>query len=156
MSYAAAGTPTGTDVSDWYFDFHIGGDSLDVAGDWALLNVAKQYLAEHKSKIRGVVLEENGGKHSLQRALGHARNSSNNTTYLKCVTRPVAHKRIKLAEVTAEMPVILSDGTAISHGIKIEPKKKKSMGEISYKILKKNFSNENFIKKYMTLFEEIL
>ena len=59
---------------------------------------------------------------AVERALGHARNSSNNTTYLKCVTRPVAHKRIKLAEVTAEMPVILSDGTAISHGIKIEPK----------------------------------
>ena len=76
MRYAAAGTPTGTDVSDWYFDFHIGGDSLDVAGDWALLNVAKNYLAEHKSKIRGVVLEENGGKHSLQRALGHARRSN--------------------------------------------------------------------------------
>lgn len=40
--------------------------------------------------------------------------------------------------------------------IRLEPKKKKSMGDISYKILNKNFSNENFVKKYMTLFEEIL
>lgn len=76
MEALAAGTPTGTDVSDWYFDFHIGGDSLDVGGDWAVLNIAKQYLAEHESKIRGVCLEENGGLHGLQRALGHAARSN--------------------------------------------------------------------------------
>ena len=59
-----------------YFDFHIGGDSLYVAGDWALMNIARDYLRKHGSKIRGVVLEENGGLHSIQRALGHARRSN--------------------------------------------------------------------------------
>ena len=59
-----------------YFDFHIGGDSLDVTGDWQLLNSVKRYLASVGSKVRGVVLEENGGLHSVQRALGHARRSN--------------------------------------------------------------------------------
>ena len=59
-----------------YFDFHIGGDSLDVSGDWQLLNSVKNYLASVGSKVRGVVLEENGGLHSVQRALGHARRSN--------------------------------------------------------------------------------
>ena len=36
----AAGTKVGTDYSDWYFDFHIGGDSLAVDGDWLTLNRA--------------------------------------------------------------------------------------------------------------------
>ena len=76
MDALQPGTPTGTDVSDWYFDFHIGGDSLSVAGDYVLLNIARDYLAAHGSKIRGVVLEENGGLHSVQRALGHARRSN--------------------------------------------------------------------------------
>ena len=76
MEALAPGTPTGTDVSDWYFDFHIGGDSLDVAQDWAYMNVARNYLTAHKSKIRAVVLEENGGNHAIQRALGHARRSN--------------------------------------------------------------------------------
>ena len=34
--------------------------------------------------------------------------------------------------------------------------KKRSMGNASYQILKKNFSNQIFLKKYMKLFEEIL
>ena len=76
MQALAPGTPTGTDVSDWYFDFHIGGDSLSVAGDWAYMNIAKDYLRAHGSKIRAVVLEENGGRHDVQRALGHVRRSN--------------------------------------------------------------------------------
>lgn len=70
------GTAVGTDVSDWYFDFHIGGDSLDVSDDWTMLNQVKDYLARVGSAIRGVVLEENGHLHSVQRALGHARRSN--------------------------------------------------------------------------------
>jgi hypothetical protein len=59
-----------------YFDFHIGGDSLSVASDWAYMNIARDYLATHGSQIRAVVLEENGGLHDVQRALGHARRSN--------------------------------------------------------------------------------
>ena len=63
-------------MSDWYFDFHIGGDSLSVGGDWETLTSCNAYLKSVGSKIRGVVLEENGGLHSIQRALGHARRSN--------------------------------------------------------------------------------
>ena len=34
-----------------YFDFHIGGDSLDVSGDWAMLNAVKDYLASVGSRV---------------------------------------------------------------------------------------------------------
>ena len=55
----------------------------------------------------------------VERALGHAKNSSNNTTYLKCVTRPVAHKGVRLVRGNEEDPVILADGTLITNGLKV-------------------------------------
>ena len=55
----------------------------------------------------------------VERALGHAKNSSNNTTYLKCVTRPVPHKGVRLLKVNEENPVILADGTLITNGLKV-------------------------------------
>ena len=54
-----------------YYDFHIGGDSTDTNGDWELLNNAKLALKAIGSPIRGVVFEENGGLHGINRALGH-------------------------------------------------------------------------------------
>ena len=40
--------------------------------------------------------------------------------------------------------------------IKEDNSKKRQMGNASYRILKKNFSNEIFLGNYMKLFEEIL
>jgi len=77
----------GTDKVAWYYDFHIGGDSTDTTGDWRLLTAARATLAEAGSKIRGVVFEENGALHGLNRALGHAARSNR----LHCIGDFVRH-----------------------------------------------------------------
>ena len=50
-----ADTKAGTDKVDWYYDFHIGGDSTDTNADWELLNNARLALKAIGSPIRGVV-----------------------------------------------------------------------------------------------------
>jgi len=62
---------------DLMLDFHIGGDSTsDAIVAFNFIASVRAELANVSSSIRGAVLEENGGRHDMQRALGHARNSN--------------------------------------------------------------------------------
>ena len=63
---------------DLMLDFHIGGDSpaTDPVQAFAFIAGVRDALANASSTIRGAVLEENGGRHDMERALGHARNSN--------------------------------------------------------------------------------
>ena len=49
---------------------------MSVSRDWKLLTSFRAMMAARGSAVRGVVLEENGGNHAVQRALGHARRSN--------------------------------------------------------------------------------
>lgn len=67
-----------TSSFDFYWDFHINADSPNSDPDvaYAFLWQMRALFLSIGSPIRGVVLEENGGRHDMQRALGHARNSN--------------------------------------------------------------------------------
>ena len=63
---------------NFLLDHHIGGDNpeTDPAIAFTFIASVRDVLANASSSIRGAVLEENGGRHDMQRALGHARNSN--------------------------------------------------------------------------------
>jgi hypothetical protein len=68
---------------DLYFDFHIGGDDPSTADkDYELIKTIEQTVKDTTNTstgplpIRGMVLEENGRRHDVQRMLGHARRSN--------------------------------------------------------------------------------
>ena len=63
---------------DLMLDFHVGGDnpSHDPVVAFNFIASVRAELANASSLIRGAVLEENGGRHDMQRALGHARNNN--------------------------------------------------------------------------------
>ena len=63
---------------DILLDFHVGGDNpaSDPVQAFAFIASVRDALANASSPIRGAVLEENGGRHDMQRALGHARMSN--------------------------------------------------------------------------------
>ena len=72
-----------THSMDVYWDFHIGGDNPaadPVAAFTFISSVAAVFanvsISSGAPPLRGVVLEENGGRHDMQRALGHARMSN--------------------------------------------------------------------------------
>jgi hypothetical protein len=69
-----------SDALDLMIDFHIGGDNPASDPETALVFISSVRSALlnasfNYSIVRGAVLEENGGRHDLQRGLGHARNS---------------------------------------------------------------------------------
>ena len=74
-----------SDVLDLMIDFHIGGDNPNTDAETALVFISsvRDVLANSsfKSVMRGAVLEENGGRHDMQRGLGHARNANR----LRCI-----------------------------------------------------------------------
>lgn len=66
------------------WDFHIGGDNPTSDPDVAFrfLSDMRTQFSTIGSSILGAVLEENGSRHDIQRALGHARNSNR----LRCLS----------------------------------------------------------------------
>ena len=63
---------------DLLIDFHINGDApaTDPRAAFDFIASVAAVIANASLPIRGAVLEENGGRHDMQRALGHARNSN--------------------------------------------------------------------------------
>ena len=63
---------------DLMLDFHVGGDNpaADPVVAFNFIASVRDVLQNASSLIRGAVLEENGGRHDMQRALGHARMNS--------------------------------------------------------------------------------
>ena len=68
---------------DVYWDFHVGGDnpSVEPAAAFNFISAIAAVFASVSAAtgtppLRGAVLEENGGRHDVQRALGHARMSN--------------------------------------------------------------------------------
>ena len=78
LPMAAALNGTAFAPLDILIDFHVGGDTpaTDPLIAFAFVAGVRDLLASVASPIRGAVLEENGGRHDMQRALGHARNSN--------------------------------------------------------------------------------
>lgn len=69
-----------TPYLDLYWDFHVGGDdpATDPAAAFTFIAAVAEVFANVSAAsgtppMRGAVLEENGGRHDVQRALGHAR-----------------------------------------------------------------------------------
>jgi hypothetical protein len=68
-----------SDVLELMIDFHIGGDfpTSDPEIAYSFISSVHTVLVNASlGKIRGAVLEENGGRHDVQRGLGHARNAN--------------------------------------------------------------------------------